>query len=104
CVCFFSRLDLCYLPTRRSSDLRPSVLKAELAPVARVELNPVLVAETPVAIISADVVIAHPARGDIATSAEMIATVVSATSTGLRDRKSTRLNSRHVSNSQADSG
>ena len=45
---------------------RLSVLKEELAPIARVELNPVLVAETTVAIISADVVLAHPARGDIA--------------------------------------
>lgn len=45
---------------------RLSVLKEELAQIARVELNPVLVAEQSVAIISAGVWIAHPERGDIA--------------------------------------
>lgn len=45
---------------------RLSVLKEELAPVAKVEFNPVLVAEGSISIISAQVWIAHPARGDIA--------------------------------------
>src|SRR5699024_4310324 len=45
---------------------RVSVLKEELAEVARVELNPVLVPESGAVILSAVVDLAHPDRGDTA--------------------------------------
>lgn len=45
---------------------RLSVLKEELAGVLKVELNPVLVGRTSVTILSAEVWISQPARGDIA--------------------------------------
>ncbi|TDE88935.1 GNAT family N-acetyltransferase [Occultella glacieicola] len=45
---------------------RISVLKDELAEVASITLNPVLVAETGAAILGARVDVAHPARGDAA--------------------------------------
>ncbi len=44
---------------------RLSVLKEEVAAIKRIELNPVLVAEDSLAIISGEVWIAHPERGDI---------------------------------------
>lgn len=48
---------------------RLSVLKEELAGVSRIELNPVLVAEETAVVISAEVWLARPSRGDIARRA-----------------------------------
>lgn len=45
---------------------RLSVMKAEIAPILKVDLNPVVVSETAVAIVSAQVWVSQPQRGDIA--------------------------------------